>query len=135
MKIALYSPFLADNIGGGERYLLTVAECLLARHQVDLVLSPDKVNPGDLNKLKNHFVKGFNLNLKNLHLVLGPFSPQASARQRAAFTKAYDVFYYMTDGSFFIPQGQGSQLPIYPKGPGKNLEDQNRPRPLGCSRP
>ena len=106
MKIALYSPFLADNIGGGERYLLTVAECLLARHQVDLVLSPDKVNPGDLNKLKNHFVKGFNLNLKNLHLVLGPFSPQASARQRAAFTKAYDVFYYMTDGSFFVSRAK-----------------------------
>ena len=59
MKIALYSPFAAETLGGGERYLLTIAECLLPHHQVDLVIPQNKSHliPG----LKQKFTRSFNL--------------------------------------------------------------------------
>src|SRR3989344_8522873 len=101
MKIALYSPFAAETLGGGERYLLTIAECLLPHHQVDLVIPQNKSHliPG----LKQKFTRSFNLKLNSLNLVSGPFGGEASAKDRWAFSNHYDVFYYMTDGSFFIP--------------------------------
>lgn len=100
MKIGLYSPFIENTLGGGERYLLTIAECLLPEHEVDLIL-PDI--PKDL---KSKFIKNFNLKLSKLNLVVGPFGPSSSAGSRWQFTKNYDVFYYMTDGSFFLPHAQ-----------------------------
>ena len=100
MKIGLYSPFLADNIGGGERYLLAVAECLLPKHQVDLILP--KPTPGLLEK----FSRSFNLKLAGLNFVTGPFNPQSSGLDRAKFTRQYDIFYYMTNGSFFVSQAK-----------------------------
>lgn len=100
MKIGLYSPFLADNIGGGERYLLAVAECLLPKHQVDLILP--KLTPGLLEKFK----RSFNLKLAGLNFVTGPFTSQSSGLERTKFTRQYDIFYYMTDGSFFISKAK-----------------------------
>ena len=63
MKIGLYSPFLADNIGGGEHYLLTVAECLLPQHQVDLIV------PRQTLGLSDKFRRSFNLRLSGLNFV------------------------------------------------------------------
>lgn len=100
MKIGLYSPFAADTLGGGERYLLTIAECLLPNHEVDLVLSRIPEN------LKAKFSKNFNLNLDRLNLVIGPFQKENTAWERWRFTGRYDVFYYMTNGSFFVPHAK-----------------------------
>lgn len=100
MKIGLYSPFLADNIGGGERYLLMVAECLLPNNQVDLILS--KIPKG----LKEKMSRNFNLKLDNLNLVVGPFGVKSTSAERSRFTRNYDAFYYMTDGSFFISKAK-----------------------------
>jgi len=100
MKVGLYSPFLTDNLGGGERYLLSVAECLLPNHQVDLIVS--RLDPKLVQKFSCHF----NLNLTNLNMVTGPFSSYHSSWERAKFTQGYDIFYYMTDGSFFIPRAK-----------------------------
>jgi len=100
MKIGLYSPFAANTLGGGERYLLTIAGCLLPEHQVDLVLSSFPVG------LKSRLTKNFSLNLDGLNLVAGPFGPGHSAWERWRFTGQYDVFYYLTDGSFFVPHAK-----------------------------
>lgn len=96
MKIGLYSPFAAAIVGGGERYLLTLAECLLLQHEVDLVLPQVPVN------LREKFINNFRLKLDRLNLVAGPFGKGNSSWQRWQFTKQYDVFFYMTDGSFFV---------------------------------
>ena len=96
---------MAENIGGGERYFLTVAECLLNEgHQVDLILQTDFHRDSlGREKLKQKYVKAFNLNLAKLKIINGPFGRANSWWKRFQFTRAYDVFYYMTDGSFFIP--------------------------------
>ncbi len=96
MKIGLYSPFAAETLGGGERYLLTIAECLLPDHEVDLVL------PYIPKNLKARLAKNFNLKLNKLNLVIGPFRKENTALERWQFTGRYDAFYYMTDGSFFV---------------------------------
>lgn len=104
MKIGLYSPFMAENIGGGERYLLTVAECLLAKgNQVDLIIQNTKLPLQDYQELKQKYINSFNLDLKKLNIIPGPFDHQSSFYQRWQFTRGYDAFYYITDGSFFIP--------------------------------
>lgn len=104
MKIGLYSPFAAETLGGGERYLLTIAECLLPKHEVDLIIPQSKTEliPG----LKQKLADNFNLKLDGLNVITGPFGPGSSVWQRWRFSGRYDAFYYMTDGSFFLSHAQ-----------------------------
>ncbi|MBU2051870.1 hypothetical protein KKH13_01535 [Patescibacteria group bacterium] len=104
MKVGLYSPFLADNLGGGERYLLTIAECLLPYHQVDLIIPQGKSQL--ISGLKQKLADNFHLKLDGLNVIPGPFGKDSSAWQRWRFSGRYDVFYYMTDGSFFVPHAK-----------------------------
>jgi len=104
MKIGLYSPFMAENIGGGERYLLTVAECMLIEgHQVDLIIQRGLIkSEADKKRLKSKYSEAFKLKLDKLKVIEGPFGIKRSFREIWQFTKKYHVFYYMTDGSFFV---------------------------------
>lgn len=118
MKIGLYDPYL-DTLGGGERYVLTVAEYFLSLgHQVDLFWS----GPQDiLTKAVNRF----NLNLANLHVVADvfrspmsrleliedfpsahhPVFPSSLHKRLTQFftkirvTRQYDLIFYLSDGS------------------------------------
>lgn len=105
MKVGLYSPFMAENIGGGERYFLQAAECLLkAGNNVDLIFQNNFLkSEKHKNILKQKYIKAFGLNIDKLSFINGPFGNIGSAIERFKFTKGYGVFYYMTDGSFFIP--------------------------------
>ena len=123
LKIGIYDPYL-DTLGGGERYLLTVAEILLSKgHQVDILWSKDQT-------LTKQAQDRFSLNLSKLNLVKDIFSQPTSnidlisqkehleklssvpkqlspslfqkikqLKQRITFTKKYDVFFYLGDGS------------------------------------
>ena len=99
MKIGLYNPYLSSVLGGGERHFLSIAQCLSKDHQVDIII--DKLDPALKSKLKNTF----NLRLDNINFIESSFS-NLSILARINFTKAYDIFYYMTDGSFFISRAK-----------------------------
>jgi len=96
MKIGFYNPFLTDTMGGGERHFLTTAECLSKDHQLDII-----VNNPELDLVKK-FHQAFNLDLTKVNFIKGPFKDSDTFADRIKFTRAYDIFYYMTDGSFFI---------------------------------
>ncbi|GAG55879.1 unnamed protein product, partial [marine sediment metagenome] len=97
MKIGLYSPFLDENIGGGERYLLTIAEYLSKKYQVDLFLN----QPEERKNLLRRYGKKFNLDVSKVKIP--PISFQKlSFIKRLFLTKKYDAFLYMTDASFFF---------------------------------
>ena len=98
MKVGLYSPFLDNNLGGGERYLLTVAEYLSQRHQVHLFLNKKKA--GGKGFLKDYGQK-FHLDLSRVKVRNKPFS-NYSRLGRLRLTAGYDAFFYLTDGSFFF---------------------------------
>ena len=100
MRVGLYNPYLTSILGGGERHFLSIAECLSKKHQVDII-----VDDLDL-KFVSLFKKTFNLDLSKVNFIKGPFNSSHSRRNRTNFTKNYDIFYYMTDGSFFISKAK-----------------------------
>jgi glycosyltransferase involved in cell wall biosynthesis len=86
-RAALYTPY-AETLGGGERYLLTLAQILLDNGwQVEATFKD--------NKLLNQARKRFNLPLKGLDLVEQDFL------QRKPFLnhRRYDLLFWVSDGS------------------------------------
>ena len=113
MRVGLYSPYLRDHTGGGERYMLAVAKCLEDEFVVDVVIdSPTET----LSTIRNRLEKTLHIPLKKAQFVSGPFGKRGSFIDRILFTKRYDVFYYLTDGSFFSSQARYNvthiQVPI-----------------------
>ncbi|MCX6726676.1 MAG: glycosyltransferase family 4 protein [Candidatus Shapirobacteria bacterium] len=122
LKAGIYDPYL-DTLGGGERYILTVAEVLLKQgYQVDLFWDGDQ---SLLTKAKEHF----SLNLDGLNFTPDIFGliPKSidlvednealtklakNSQTKTSFmkklkkiinnlqiTKRYDLFFYLSDGS------------------------------------
>jgi len=90
MKALIYDPYL-DTLGGGERYCLTVAECLLKNGwQVDLFWDQKE----DIQKATNRF----GLEIKKLGLI-GKKPEQLSFWSRAKLEKQYDLIFWLSDGS------------------------------------
>lgn len=89
MRIALYDPYL-DTIGGGERYVATIAEYLSKNHKVDLLWD----DPG----IKEKIEKTFNLDLERVNIVPNLFS-QFSLIKRLLLLKNYDRLFFTSDGS------------------------------------
>lgn len=92
MKIALYSPYL-HILGGGERYLLSIAETLSRKH--DVFLFSDE-------SVKEKARSFFNISLDRIQ-----FLPSKIFRTKYLFKKytsllSFDIFFYMTDGSLFF---------------------------------
>lgn len=99
MRIGLYSPYLAEHTGGGERYLLSVAKCLQQDHVVDVVIDRPHFQ---IAAIRDRLEGALHLPLNKVRFVSGPFGRRDSFAARYFFTRQYDVFYYLTDGSFFV---------------------------------
>jgi len=106
MKIGLYDPYLSDVAGGGERHFLMIAECLAKDNQLEIVIPQKTPTLRNTDRLVRSFEKQFNLDLSRIKVVAGPFDAKSSWRDRREFTNQYDIFYFMTDGSFFIPKAK-----------------------------
>lgn len=85
----MFDPYL-DSLGGGEQYILTIAECLLQDHQVTLFWD----DPHILAKAETRF-----------GLDLGGLTVKPSVFKKSSFvnkyieTKRYDVLFFVSDGS------------------------------------
>lgn len=101
MKIAIYSPYL-DSFGGGEKYMMTIAEILSSNNNVDVFLDYHLADLGG-DYLKNELSNRFNLNLKSINFINAPIGKNSSVFSRFFFLKKYDLLIYLTDGSVFIP--------------------------------
>lgn len=121
MHIAIYTPYL-DTFGGGERYLLTVAEILSQENEVDLLIDTHlkSLNP---EKLKTDLSKRLNLDLSKVKLVDAPLGKGASLQKRIPFLSKYDFLFFITDGSLFYSTAKKSVLHI--QTPLKNKSLQN----------
>lgn len=108
MKIAIYSPYL-DTYGGGERYMLTVAECLSLDNDVDLLLDYHLYSLGP-EKLKKNLSLRLNLDLKKLNLISAPLGKGSNFIKRLNFFKKYDYLFYLTDGSIFYSTAKNNIL-------------------------
>ena len=79
MKIGFYSPYL-DTLGGGERYLLTLAAHWSQKDQVEVFWD----DPGLKEKMK----KRFGLDLEKVTFSPNLFSPRTSFANRLPLSHA-----------------------------------------------
>jgi glycosyltransferase involved in cell wall biosynthesis len=90
LKAGIFDPYL-DTLGGGERYVLTVAE-ILSQNGYDVDLFWD----GDTNLL-NKASSRFELKLDNIHFVPNIFANNIA--KRLLLLQKYDLIFYLSDGS------------------------------------
>lgn len=91
MKVGLFSPYL-DTLGGGERYLLSVAEFFLRKNcHVDF-FTAEKFTVKDLESR-------FSLKLDGLNFVPDIFFGKHNFVEKALRTKNYDLIFFLSDGS------------------------------------
>lgn len=110
MKVAIYTPYL-DTFGGGERYMMTIAEILSQDNNTDVLLDLHLYNLGD-DYLKNELSKRFNLDLSRVSFKKAPVGKGSNTLTRSFFLKKYDVLFYLTDGSIFYPTSKRNILHI-----------------------
>ncbi len=101
MRIGIYNHWLA-TIGGGERYMLTMAELLSARHDVEVI--SHRIVP------KRMLEEKLNVNLERVELVCTPMLP---FDQAYSFTKDYDFFINASFRSLLPSQAPKSLLLVY----------------------
>lgn len=113
MKVGLFSPLLINHEGGGERYLLTIAEHLSKNRDCQVELIVQQNLPGFESKslLKKRSGQ-FDLDLANTQFVFGPFNQKGSVFDRYLFTRKYDAFLAFTDGSVFFAGSKRNILHI-----------------------
>lgn len=90
MRIGIYDPYL-DDLGGGEKYMMKIAQCLSKEHNVDVFWDEKK----DLEDLKKRFL----LDLRRINLVDNIFSTYTSFAKRLSVSRKYDVIIALSDGS------------------------------------
>lgn len=101
MKAAIYSPYL-DTFGGGEKYMLTIAQILSKNFSVDLLFDNHLFLMG-ADKLKKDLALRFDLDLSKVSTIHAPIGRGSNALDRTFFLKKYDMLFYLTDGSIFYP--------------------------------
>lgn len=100
MKIAIYSPYL-NTAGGGEKYMLTIAEILSKNLEVDFLLGTHLYNL-DIEQIKQKISRLHGLDLSLVKFIKSPIGQGSFFLKRIWFLKNYDCFFYLTDGSIFF---------------------------------
>lgn len=110
MKVAIYSPYL-DTFGGGEKYMMTIAEILSVDSSVDILLDQHLRKLG-ATYLKDTLSKRFSLDLDSVNFISASIGKGSNIVERLLFINNYDVFVYLTDGSIFYPTAKKNILHI-----------------------
>lgn len=97
MRIGVFDPYL-DDLGGGEKYMLLLAECLAKKHNVTILWDSEE----DFIAVK----KRFNLSLKNVKRSENIFSSKLTFFKKINALQEYDAFIVLSDGSipFVFPK-------------------------------
>jgi len=90
MKIGIFDPYL-DDLGGGEKYMMKIAQCLGKNHDVGIFWDKKE----DLEELKERF----QLNLSNIELASNIFAKSTGLFKRLRESKKFDVIILLSDGS------------------------------------
>ena len=90
MRIGIFDPYL-DDLGGGEKYMMTIAECLSKKHEVSVFWDNKKDIDGLLQR--------FSLNLSKVSIVKNIFSNDFSFLRKISESRKYDAIIVLSDGS------------------------------------
>ena len=101
-KILIYSPYW-HILGGGERYLLEIANSTQKNFKVYLLA--DKI-------IEKKAKENFGIILKNVDFLDTKIFRRKSFYGRFLFLRQFDICFYMTDGSLFFPGAKKNYLII-----------------------
>lgn len=90
MRIGIFDPYL-DDLGGGEKYMMSIAECLSNEHYVSVFWD----NKEDVRELSRRF----SLDLSKVNFIDNIFSPKVNLLKRLLVTKKFDALIILSDGS------------------------------------
>ena len=90
MRIGIYDPYL-DDLGGGEKYMITLAECLSRDNSVTVFWNRQE----DLRKVAERF----SLDISRITLKNNIFSTQYPFFKRCLDSLSYDAIVVLSDGS------------------------------------
>jgi len=90
MKIGIHSPYL-DSLGGGERYMLTIAEHLSRNHTVDIFWNDGKIKKKVFERLA--------IDLKRINFVEDIFYLGKNLLKKLILSREYDLVIFLSDGS------------------------------------
>lgn len=94
MKVGIFDPYL-DTLGGGERYMMTIAEYLSSQgHQVD-VFWKDKEIKEKIEKLMSLDVNGIRFYSNGYKI----FTQKKNLFKRFKICRNYNLFIHLSDGS------------------------------------
>lgn len=93
MKIGIYDPYL-DDLGGGERYMMSIASNLSKIHDVKVFWN----NKKDLENIRDRF----QIDLSKVNLVNNIFSKDFSFLGKLRESRKYDAIIFLSDGSIPI---------------------------------
>jgi len=123
VRIGIFDPYL-DDLGGGEKYMMTIAECLSKKHEVTVFWD----NKEDIKKL----LQRFSLDLSNVAISKNIFFPRVSFLKRIFTTRHYDVIIILSDGS--IPFSLSKKLFLHIQQPLIGISDSSIKSRLKLSR-
>ncbi len=90
MRVGIYDPYL-DDIGGGEKYMLTIAQCLSSSHEVTVFWN----NKDDVKKA----IDRFGLDLSKVKIAANIFSSKVNFFKKIFVMKKFDSIIVLSDGS------------------------------------
>lgn len=106
--VALYSPYIPKHFGGGERYLLSIAEVMSWTHHTILLVPAAQVQP--TKKALQAYMSAFGLDLTKVQVQSTTIGAGRNPLGVLSETKQYDVLFAMTDGSIFASFAKRSYL-------------------------
>ena len=100
LTIGLYSPYVPEHCGGGERYFFQVACSAVAiGHRVIILVSSHPFHPDELRK---KYESAFGLDLSGVEFQATSIGTSSPWWKKLKETRQFDVLYYLTDGSLFF---------------------------------
>jgi glycosyltransferase involved in cell wall biosynthesis len=108
MKIAIYSPYL-DTTGGGEKYMMTIAETLSQNAEVEVLLDTHLATL-EISEIIKKIERLHKIDLTKVTFVKSPLGAGSSTKARFSFLKQYDWLIALTDGSIFYSSAKHSLL-------------------------
>lgn len=93
MKIGIFTPYL-NSLSGGEKYILTAAECLSSKHEVFIFWDPRFES-----EIKKKAFEKLGINLSAVRFANNIFDRGVSLLFRLFSSRAYDYIIFLSDGS------------------------------------
>ena len=114
MKIGIFTPYL-DSLGGGERYMLTIAEHLSKDYHVDIFWNDEKIKEKAFERLS--------IDLKRVNFVDNIFYSKKNLLKKLILSSKYDLIIFLSDGS--IPTSLAKRNILHFQRPFPQVKEKN----------